>query len=175
MSGLFYRGIIKEDIINSYKSIHATIFFQGCSHHCEGCFNPESWEFEPKEERFKFTEEKQQEFIEVCKRPWIEGISLSGGDPLDQNIDELYKFLEKLDQLNKPIYCWTGYKFEDLVKEGSEKLKVLNFIDYLIDGEFMYKNKKEIPLRGSTNQRVIDVKKSLENNKVQKAEFVSEN
>lgn len=159
---LYYRGIIKEDLVNTFKGIHATIFFQGCSHHCKECFNPETWEFSNDEE-FLLTNEKQSEFVYWCNQPYIDGVTLSGGDPMDQDTESMLEFLLRLKvQVKKPIYCWTGYTFEKLLL--SDKRELLNYIDVLVDGEFDNTKKKEIPLRGSTNQRVIDVQKSLNGN-----------
>ena len=162
---LYYRGVVKTDLVNAYKGIHSTIFFQGCSHHCKGCFNPETWDFGKNEDSFIFDENAQNEFIKVCKQPLIDAISLSGGDPLDQDLELMYQFLKRIkDEVDKPIYCWTGYTFENLI--NSEKSKLLEFIDYLIDGEFQEDKKEELLLRGSSNQRVIDVKESIRSNNI---------
>lgn len=164
---LYYRGIVREDLVNAYKGIHCTIFFQGCSHQCEGCFNPETWEFGPCQEGIVgiLTNELQDIFIRYCNSSYIDAISISGGDPLDQDIDAMYEFLKRLKtEVNKPIYCWTGHLYENIV--NGEKSKLLEFIDVLIDGEFQIAKKQELTLRGSTNQRVIDVRKSLECNEL---------
>lgn len=150
---LRYNGIIKEDTVNAEKGIHCTIFFQGCSHHCKGCYNPETWDFNS---GLEFDENKQKEFIKLCNMPYIDAISLSGGDPLQQNEEEMYIFLKNLkEHTKKPIYCWTGYKYDD-IKDN----KLLEFIDVLIDGEF---HKDELDndcyLKGSINQQIIRITK----------------
>lgn len=149
---LRYNGIIKEDTVNAENGIHTTIFFQGCSHHCEGCYNQDTWDFNG---GYEFTKEKQDLFIELCKKPYIDAISLTGGDPLQQNFDDMLIFLKRLkEETGKKIYCWTGYTFKEL--EGNSLLK---YIDVLIDGRFDLNSiETECGLYGSSNQNIIRIK-----------------
>ena len=145
-----YNTIRDMDISNG-EGIACSIFFQGCSHHCEGCFNPETWSFDTGKE---FTEEVQHKFIEMCKKPYIKCISLLGGEPFDQDSCELYNFLKRLKQeVNKPVYLWTGYLYEELLEkdciipmilpDSSEKRR--NIEQYLIDNNINYSVEIEIP------------------------------
>lgn len=152
-----YSGIIDFDVVNG-EGIGCSIFFQGCSHHCKGCFNPETWDFKGGHE---FTKDKQKEFIDLCSRPFIDFISLLGGEPLDQDRLEMFNFISKLKQLHKPIYVWSGYTWEE-INCSKEMKKVILLVDYLIDGEFQEDKKDlKLKLRGSSNQRIIDVQQSL--------------
>ena len=160
MIKLRYASIRNMDITNG-KGIACSIFFQGCSNHCVGCFNKETWDFNGGK---KFTKELQDKFIELCSSPMIDCISLLGGEPLDQPLDELECFLNRLQALNKPIYLWSDYLFDNLTKE---QLQVVKCVDILIDGKFE-QDKKDLTLklRGSSNQRIIDVQKSLSTNSI---------
>ena len=141
------------DTINGY-GICCSIFFQGCTHHCDGCFNTSTWDFKGGKE---FTKELQDKFINACKKPYISGISLLGGEPLQQPHDEIKAFLKRLKTLNKPIYVWTGSTFEELI--DSPYKDCLQYIDFLIDGKFD-KNLQDfrLHLRGSSNQRILKLK-----------------
>lgn len=155
-----YASIRNMDIVNG-QGIACSIFFQGCSNHCNGCFNKETWDFNGGKE---FTKELQDKFIELCKSPMIDCISLLGGEPLDQPLDELECFLKRLKVLNKPIYLWSGYLFNKMNKCQIEAIK---YVNVLIDGRFE-QDKKDLTLklRGSSNQRIIDVQKSLSTNSI---------
>lgn len=155
-----YSQIRNMDISNGI-GIACSIFFQGCNHHCYNCFNQSTWSFDG---GYEFTEDKQNIFFELCNKPHIDCISILGGEPFQQNLEELDIFLSKLQKLNKPIFVWSGYKYEELLKICPNTLRK---IDYLIDGKFINELKDyKLLLRGSTNQRVIDVKKSFEQNKI---------
>ena len=148
-----YAQINEMDTVNGY-GVCTSIFFQGCTHHCDGCFNKSTWDFKGGKE---FTEEIQAEFIKACQEPYIAGISLLGGEPLQQPHDEIKSFLKRLKTLNKTIYLWSGSTYGELVK--SPYADCLQYIDVLIDGEF----KKELAdfrlhLRGSKNQRILYLK-----------------
>ena len=150
-----YNSIRDMDISNG-EGIACSIFFQGCSHHCEGCFNPETWSFDTGKE---FTEDIQNKFIELCKKPYIKCISILGGEPFDQDPMELFYFLKRLNQeVNKPIYLWTGYTYEELLEKDFYIKRIFSegFISVLIDGEFNLQERDlMLKLRGSLNQRII--------------------
>lgn len=156
-------GIIYDSVVDG-KGLRNTIFISGCEHYCTGCHNSETWS---KDYGEIFTLEKQINFIENCKKNiLLSGITISGGDPLYAYINELLEFIklykEKLPEHN--IWLYTGYVFENLT---DVQKKVLPYIDVLIDGKFE-QEKKDITLKfkGSSNQRIIDVKQTLKENKI---------
>ena len=151
-----YNKIRKMDIANG-PGIRVSIFMQGCSFHCEGCFSEETWNFNTGKD---FTDETINEVIDLCKNPTIKGLSILGGDPLHpKNIEGTTKraktFKEKLP--DKTLWIWTGFLFEN-IKEN----EVFKYVDVLVDGQFKIKMRNpKLKYCGSTNQRVIDVQKSL--------------
>lgn len=160
-----YAKIRKMDISNG-EGVRVSLFVQGCSFHCKNCFNPETWDFNKGKE---FTTAEIQKIIELANKDYIAGLSVLGGEPLhNNNVDEVFHivatFKEKFP--NKDIWLWTGFKFEDAIKDSKRKF-ILRNIDVLIDGQFE-EDKKDLTLkwRGSSNQRVIDCKKSLAENKI---------
>jgi len=157
---MYYSKIKFNDVANG-PGLRLSLFTSGCTHHCKGCFQPETWNFKNGE---PFTLETQKYIIEKSKNKYIAGLSLLGGDPLD-NVDGILPLLQeyrKTFAATKSIWLWTGYLFEEILKDDL-KSKVLPFIDVIIDGKFE-ENLKDITLKykGSTNQRVIDVKKSVD-------------
>ena len=152
-----YAQIRSIDISNGI-GVACSIFFQGCSHHCYNCFNPETWDFKGGKE---FTKEKQLEFINLCKQPYIDCISILGGEPTQQDCIEFSEFLDKLQSINKPIFLWSGYTYEELI--NLHKWYVLDKVSYLIDGKYIEELKDfSLKLRGSSNQRIIDCRKSID-------------
>ena len=165
-----YGEIKKTDIANG-EGVRVSLFVSGCTHHCEGCFNPETWSFSYGRE---FTPETEKELLKALSPDFINGLSLLGGEPFEpQNQRALVPFLKKVKEQfpNKNIWCYTGYLFdEELLKDSRARCEVtdemLGLIDVLVDGEFR-QELKNITLRfkGSENQRIIDVKKSLQSGK----------
>ena len=156
-----YNKIRKMDISNG-PGVRASIFFQGCEFHCKDCFNPETWDFKCGEE---FTDDTIKKVLDICSKDYIVGLSILGGEPMHpKNIEGTTKLAKEFKKLypNKTIWTWSGFTFEAL--KGKE---VLNYIDVLVDGQFKTElfNPK-LKWRGSSNQRVIDVKKSLKQNKI---------
>ncbi|WP_394887889.1 anaerobic ribonucleoside-triphosphate reductase activating protein [Clostridium butyricum] len=161
---MYYSKIKFNDVANG-PGLRLSLFTSGCTHHCKGCFQPETWNFKNGE---PFTLETQKYIIEKSKNKYIAGLSLLGGDPLD-NVDGILPLLQeyrKTFAATKSIWLWTGYLFEEILKDDL-KSKVLPFIDVIVDGKFE-ENLKDITLKykGSTNQRVIDVKKSVDTHTV---------
>lgn len=157
-----YNKIRKMDVSNG-EGIRVSIFMQGCVFNCEGCFNPETHDFNGGKE---FTDETIDRILELCSKDYIVGLSILGGEPLHaKNIDGTTKLAKIFKETypNKTLWVWSGFLFDRDLK-GKE---VLNYIDVLVDGQFDIKlfNPK-LAWRGSSNQRVIDVKKSLEKNEV---------
>lgn len=155
-----YAKIRKLDVTNG-PGIRTTLFVSGCTHNCEGCFNKEQQDFNYGN---KFTKETEDEFIELTKNRQIKGVNILGGEPMQQIMDDtLLNLLKRIKlETDKPIWLWSGYTFEEIVN-NPKRLEILREVDVLIDGKFQA-DKRDIMLkyRGSSNQRVIDVKKSLE-------------
>ena len=167
----------------------------GCTHHCKGCFNPETWNFEYGN---PFTEEVEEELLEALKPAHITGLTLLGGEPLEpDNQRELISLLRKVKERfpDKTIWCYTGYTLEQdlwgeedtgnvgdgfgesFVEETAGKARCeiteefLGFLDILVDGEFMMEQKDiRLKFRGSANQRILDMKKSMKERRAVLAE-----
>lgn len=151
-----YLTARKRDIANG-PGVRVSIWVTGCNRRCPNCFNPEAWDFNAGKE---LTAEGITKFIEFSNAINVEGFSILGGEPLDQGFD-MYDFLGRLrsESKDKSIWLWTGYKFEDL---NSEQLEMLEFVDVLVDGAFIEELKDpSLRFRGSSNQRIIDVPKTL--------------
>ena len=155
-----YAKIRKLDVTNG-PGIRTTLFVSGCTHNCPECFNKEQQDFNYGN---KFTKETEDEFIQLTKNKQIKGVNILGGEPMQQIIDDtLLNLLKRIKlETDKPIWLWSGYTFEEIVN-NPKRLEILREVDVLIDGKFQA-DKRDIMLkyRGSSNQRVIDVKKSLE-------------
>ena len=159
-----YAKIRKLDVTNG-PGIRTTLFVSGCTHNCEGCFNKEQQDFNYGNE---FTKETENEFIEYTKSRQIKGVNILGGEPMQQTKDDsLLNLLKRIKiETNKPIWLWSGYNFEEIIIEP-KMLELLKQVDVLIDGKFeIEKRDLMLKYRGSENQRVIDVKKSLEQGRV---------
>lgn len=162
-----YATIKKHDIANGV-GVRVSLFVSGCTHHCKGCFNPETWDFNYGKE---FTTETMEEIINALSPSYIAGLSLLGGEPFEpENQAVLAPFLTRIKKLypDKTVWCYSGYNFESDMLTGklgdiSVTDEMLRNIDILVDGEFV-ESLKDISLRfkGSSNQRIIDVQKSLE-------------
>ena len=156
-----YNLIRKMDISNG-PGVRVSIFMQGCSFHCKNCFNQETWDFEGGQE---FTDDTINKVLELSDKKEVKGLSILGGEPMHPtNIEGTTKlakaFKEKYPEKN--IWAWSGFKYED-IKDND----VFNYIDVLVDGQ--YKDELHDPTlkwRGSSNQRVIDIKESKKQNKV---------
>lgn len=156
-------GLIHESLVNG-PGIRRVFFSQGCNHNCEGCFNKETHDFLGGE-LFDIDEL----INDIKDNPLIKGVTFSGGDPFEQS-DKFAYMAEKLKKMDINIWCYTGYKFEEIIEgKGNNKssIELLNNIDVLVDGKFeISKAKENLKYRGSDNQRIIDVKKSLKEQKI---------
>lgn len=156
-----YNKIRKMDISDG-PGVRVSIFMQGCEFHCKNCFNPETWNFEKGKE---FTDETISRVLELAEKEYIAGLSILGGEPMHpRNIDATTKlakaFREKYPDKN--IWVWSGFLFEQLKDK-----EVMDYIDVLIDGQYMDElHDFRLKYRGSSNQRVIDIKKSKKTNKL---------
>ncbi len=152
--------------------VRVSLFVSGCSHHCKGCFNQEAWDYNYGE---AFTPAVEDEVMEALKPDYIKGLSLLGGEPLDlKNQEGLLPVVKKAKELypDKPIWCYTGYLFDkqvlgEMAKNNETTNELLKYIDYVVDGEFVEDLKNpSLRFRGSSNQRIIDVQKSMQNNQI---------
>ncbi len=163
-----YNKIRKMDISNG-PGIRVSIFMQGCSFHCKDCFNNETWDFKAGKE---FNDEVINKVLDLASLPHIVGLSILGGEPMHPNNREgtikLAKAFKKRYP-NKDIWVWSGYLFDEL-----KDIEGLSYIDTLVDGRFVLEQANPtLKFRGSSNQRVIDVKKSLKaGNVVLRSEFI---
>ena len=163
-----YNKIRKMDISNG-PGIRVSIFMQGCSFHCKDCFNSETWDFKAGKE---FNDEVINKVLDLASLPHIVGLSILGGEPMHPNNREgtikLAKAFKKRYP-NKDIWVWSGYLFDEL-----KDIEGLSYIDTLVDGRFVLEQANPtLKFRGSSNQRVIDVKKSLKaGNVVLRSEFI---
>ncbi|WP_352416993.1 anaerobic ribonucleoside-triphosphate reductase activating protein [Clostridium tertium] len=164
-----YSKIRKFDVSNG-PGIRTTLFVSGCTNNCEGCFNKDLQDFNYGD---KWTKETEEEFIGYVKNPNVKGINILGGEPMEQIQDkDLFNLLKRIkEETKKSIWLWSGYLYEDIIK-NENRLSILSLVDVLIDGRFEI-DKRNISLkyRGSSNQRVIDVLKSLEKNEVVEIQF----
>lgn len=154
--------------------VRVSLFVSGCNHHCKGCFNECAWDFNYGN---KFTEETEKQVMKDLEKDYITGLTLLGGEPLEyENQKGLLPLVKKVKEKfpNKSIWCYTGFDFEnDVMGKMKEKWEetdeLLSYIDVVVDGKFE-EDKKNIKLkfRGSSNQRIIDVPKSMKENKVVK-------
>jgi anaerobic ribonucleoside-triphosphate reductase activating protein len=148
--------------ISDGPGVRVSLFFQGCHFHCKDCFNSETWDFNKGKE---FTDEVIDKIIELANHEYIEGLSILGGEPMHPvnvlgTIALAKKFKEKYP--NKNIWVWTGYKFEDIPNKNA-----LPLIDVLVDGQFITElHSFNLKWKGSSNQRVINVKETLKQNKI---------
>ena len=166
-----YADIKIADVANG-KGVRVSLFVSGCNHHCKGCFNPQAWDFNYGKE---FTEEDEEKVMEDLDHSYVAGLSLLGGEPLEhQNQKGLLPLLKKVKERfpEKNIWCYTGYKFDsdivtNMFENWPETKELMSYIDVLVDGKFE-EDKKDLNLkfRGSANQRIIDVQKSLKVHKV---------
>ena len=157
-----YNKIRKMDISNG-PGIRVSIFMQGCTFNCKNCFNPETHDFNGGKE---FTDETIEKVIDLANKDEIVGLSILGGEPLHpKNIEGSTKLAKRFKEAypNKTIWVWSGFLYD----ENLHDFEILKYIDVLIDG--VYKDELHdfrLKYRGSSNQRVINVPKSLKSNKI---------
>ena len=156
-----YAALKKFDIANG-PGVRVSLFVSGCRHRCKNCFNSEAWDFSYGN---PFTSDVENEILTELGKDYIMGLSLLGGEPFEpENRAALTDLLEKAKQKypEKQVWCYTGFQFEELLKQETAK-EMLKYIDVLVDGKFVEELKSaDLIFRGSSNQRIIDVKKSLE-------------
>ena len=160
-----YNLIRKMDIADG-PGVRVSIFLQGCEFHCFNCFNPETWDFEGGDE---LTDEVIDRVIELCGEEYVQGLSILGGEPMHpKNIAGTTKIAKAFKTVypNKNLWVWSGFTFEVLQKRKDAQ-EVLQYLDTLVDGQ--YKDELHdfrLEWRGSSNQRVIDVQKTLKKGEI---------
>lgn len=169
---MHYGSIKSVDIANG-EGIRVTLFVSGCTHHCKNCFNPETWNFEYGN---PFTKETEDTIIKYLEADFVKGLTLLGGEPMEpQNQKALLPFLKRVKQKfgdSKNIWSYTGFVYDrDLINGGrvhtEDTDELLSLIDVLVDGPFIESLKNlSLKFRGSSNQRVIDLKKTKQENKI---------
>ena len=156
-----YSGISDCDIANGL-GLRVVLFTSGCSHRCPGCHNPETWDPDFGEE---FTQKTLDKLISLLDRPYIDGLTLSGGDPLfSNNIETVEQICKEIKKRlpDKNIWLYTGYQYEEI-----KNLPVLKYVDFLVDGKFNFiLRDTSLAFRGSSNQRIIDLKETKKQNKI---------
>lgn len=159
-----YAALKKFDIANG-PGVRVSLFVSGCRHRCKNCFNKEAWDFSYGK---PFTEGTEQEILTALSADYITGLSLLGGEPFEpENRLVLAGFLKKVKEKfhEKTIWCYTGFEFEKL--NDGISLKMLKYIDVLVDGRFIEEKKSPaLIFRGSANQRIIDVQKTLKKDEI---------
>ena len=154
-------GAIKKFDVADGEGVRVSLFVSGCRNYCKGCFQPETWDFSYGEE---FTVDTEKEILEALKPDFISGFSILGGDPFEEENQEiLAPFLEKIKKAypSKNIWCWTGYIYDRDLQTGQRKHteftdRMLFCIDVLVDGPFIEEEKNlMLEFRGSANQRIL--------------------
>ena len=166
---MHFASIKNFDIANGV-GVRVSLFVSGCNHHCKECFNQEAWDFNYGEE---FTDNEMNKIIDMLKPDYIKGLTLLGGEPMELvNQKGILPLVKKIKELypNKTIWCYSGFTFEQIMKmmeEWETTRELVKYFDVLVDGKFMIEKKDlSIKFRGSSNQRLIDLPKSLEKKEV---------
>jgi len=164
-----YHNITKADMMNG-EGLRVVLWASGCNHKCPGCHNQVTWD---PSDGLLFDETAKEELLKELDQSYCEGITLSGGDPLyPLNRESIAKLVAEIREKypTKTIWCYTGYTYEEIkkeVKQDKDLKTIMDQIDILVDGKFIVKNSfTDLKYIGSSNQRIIDMKKTRESGKV---------
>lgn len=166
-----YADIKQYDVANGL-GVRVSVFVSGCTHHCKNCFNPETWDFTYGK---PFTQTEIQQILDYLEPSYVAGLSVLGGEPFEKtNQEGLLPLLKQVKERypEKDIWCYSGYLFDSQIlgqmcQESETTREMLSCIDILVDGRFVEEKKNlKLRFRGSENQRIIDVKRSLETGRV---------
>lgn len=160
---MYYAGIKCCNIANG-PGCRTALFVSGCTHHCEGCFNQEAWDFKY---GWPFTKEIEDKVLDSIRSDYIRGLTILGGEPMEnKNASALIPMVNRIkkEMPGKSVWCYSGYTWEEIIsrhRTSSQRI-LLSMCDVLVDGEFHIKEKDiRLRFRGSTNQRIIDVPASI--------------
>ena len=165
-------SVIKNCDIANGEGVRITLFVSGCRNHCEDCFQPETWAFDYGQ---KFDKDTEDEILQLLKPDYIKGLTILGGEPFEpENQIELAPFLKRVKETypNKDIWCFTGFVLDKEIlgkcrASGLTAVEMLKYIDILVDGRFEKELKNlKLNFRGSSNQRIIDVQKTLQSGEI---------
>ena len=167
---MHYGNIKHIDIANG-EGVRVSLFVSGCRNYCKNCFNPETWNFDYGKE---FTKEVEDSIIEDLKASFINGLTILGGEPFEEeNQHGLVEFIKRVRKEfpNKTIWMYTGYTLENDLLKGRKHtdvtMEILNNIDFLVDGKFIEELKNlSLKFRGSSNQRIIDIQQTLKKGEI---------
>lgn len=157
----------KRYIMTDGEGVRCSLYVSGCPFHCHDCYNSSIWDFKA---GFEYNERLEKQIISDLGQSFVQGITFLGGEPL-LNTGVLIGLARKIREEfgnTKDIWCWTGYTWEELMRQGetSDKLELLKLIDILVDGRYISTLKDSLlQFRGSSNQRILDVQRSLEEKK----------
>lgn len=158
-----YIKITKNDIANG-SGVRVTLWASGCSLHCKGCHNPQTWDFNAGK---PFDKVAKQELFNALNKPHIQGITFSGGNPLDRPY-EIFLLINEIKSKfpNKNIWLYSGYTYDEICM-SREKFKAILGVDVLVDGPYIEEQRDiTLPFRGSKNQRLIDVQETLKQGQI---------
>ena len=162
---MYYSDYLNFDTSHG-EGVRCTLFISGCSRCCPDCFNNQTWDYKYGKE---YTQEFEDNLLKDLANPYIKGLSLLGGNPTERkNIQQVIKLCQrvKLELPEKDIWCWSGHTFQEL-KNNLLQAQCLDYIDILVDGKFVKElYEPDLLFRGSSNQRIIDVQKSLLTNSI---------
>lgn len=170
-----YHNIKTDDMLDG-DGLRVTCWVSGCDLKCHNCFNQQAWDFNS---GIPFTEETMQELLYDLSKPYIKGCTFSGGHPLDQrNLTKVYEIVKriKMEFPNKDIWIYSGYTWEQIIEKDKllknqevnslSPLDVVKLCDILVDGVYIDELRDvSLPFKGSSNQRIINIKESLESDK----------
>ena len=161
-----YHSITYPDL-NNGVGLRVTLWLSGCNNKCKGCQNPQTWNANSGK---RFNKSTKEELFSILSKEYISGITFSGGDPLhENNIIELNNLINEIKENfpNKNIWIYSGNTIDDIFNEDSLRKEIIKKCDIFVDGKFIEELKDlSLPWRGSANQRVIDVQKTLSQNKI---------
>ena len=152
--------------INNGIGLRATLWLSGCSHHCKGCQNPQTWNSEAGR---RFDKRHKEKILNILSKSYINGLTVSGGDPLyKENVDDLAKLLKAIKEIlpEKTIWIYTGYTWEEILSDQKKK-EVIKYCDILVDGEYVQELRDiTLAFRGSKNQRLIDLQQTIQKGEI---------
>lgn len=161
-----YHNITHDDMLNG-SGLRVCLWCSGCNHYCPGCQNKQTWDYNS---GIPFDDNAEKELIDILKKDYISGITFTGGDPLyTSNLDVILHICQKIRSLfgdTKSVWLYTGYKFEEIVNDH-KRMEIVKLCDVIVDGKFeLEKADVNYHWAGSTNQRIIDVKRTIQHGEI---------